>query len=743
MNKFTKCAGALLLSAGVGLSAYGKAVDENTARTVGYNFLNSTYKNIVQNPSDLVVTYVATEQIAFGVATDFYVFNIQGGIGFVMVSGDDRVTPVLACSNESSFDFDKISPNAKYWIKGYQDQITYAVANNLPERDEISLLWKEMMTPRRSELSAAKTAGMFPSASAHLLTTQWDQEPYYNSMCPAGTPTGCVATSTAQVMKFWNWPPVGCGAHSYTCPVFGVKTADFGNTAYQWTSMTVPRVTTSNTATATLMFHVGVAVNMTYTTSTSGSGAYTTSAESPIVNCSEFALKAYFHYKRNLHGVERNEGYMDSINTAAWGNILKGELDAGRPVLYSGAGTAGGHAWVCDGYNSSNQFHMNWGWSGSGPDGWYIVNYLNPPSLGVGGGAGGFYGNQALIIGIQPDSFPSTGSGSVQLAAHLDCGTSFNSPANYVPSAFSITTKVNNTGTTAFNGDFSMQIFDTLLNYITTMETKTGQSISAGGSSPSWTFSNSGNVLQMVPGYYNVRLMYRATGSATWAPVANSGVFINDNVLVVGNSQPMELAAVISLAPTGTTVKASKPITVSSKVVNNTSGAFTGSIQAVFTNVVTAAQTIVGTTAASIFSTFTNSYSWTGNAPSTPGMYTVAIQHKANTASGYTYTGADYFQNPVLVNVVDGTGVNTPSAASEKISVFPNPAKDIVNINMDNVAVSRITITDIQGHQVQTITPDAGQAMMTANISGYATGIYFVNLFTGSEVVTKKIVITK
>src|SRR5580693_4339517 len=113
MNKFIKCTGTLLLTACLGTASYGKAVDENTAKTIGCNFLIANYGNLVKSPADLTTAYVATAQGSAGIITDFYVFNVQDGIGFVMVSGDDNIEPVLASSNESSFNINKISPEAK------------------------------------------------------------------------------------------------------------------------------------------------------------------------------------------------------------------------------------------------------------------------------------------------------------------------------------------------------------------------------------------------------------------------------------------------------------------------------------------------------------------------------------------------------------------------------------------------------------------------------------------------------
>ena len=745
MKKLFKIFNVLLFLTCSGLAAYAKPVDENTAKTIGCNFLISNYPHLVKTPADLSTAYVATAQANFGIVVDFYVFNVQGGTGFVMVSGDDNVIPVLACSNESSFNFDKIAPAAKYFIGCYQSQITELIENKVIAPKETAEMWANLMVAKPNLAGAAKTTGIFPSNTLYLLKTKWDQEPGYNIKCPAGTPTGCVATSMAQVMEYWNWPTVGCGYHTYKSKTLGqTLAADFSNTAYNWTSMN-GSPTAYNAAIETLMYHCGVAVDMDYTTSSSGSGAYTTEQESPVVNCSEYALKTYFHYKRStLRGVTR---YNPAISDPTWIAMLKTELDNSRPVLYSGQGTSGGHAWVCDGYNASGQFHMNWGWSGNGPDGWYTVNNLNPPAVGTGGGGGAFNSYNSIIMGIQPDSFPNTTSTGIQLTAHLDCGTTapvFNSPSTYVAPSFAIATQVGNTGSAAFTGDLALQIFDSAMNYVTTMETKTGQNIAAGGTSPALVFTNPNPVYQMIPGIYNARLMYRPTGTTTWAAVANNGTFINLNQLVVGNSQSIELNANITLTPASTTVKASQPLSVSSNIINLTSGTFSGSVRAVFTNVTTGTQTVIeNKSGQSIFYNGNQSYSfYTPSVSVAPGTYTVAIQHAFGTSTSYIYTGSDQYQNPIIVTVVSTTGINTPSIA-DKISVFPNPASDVVNINTNGIAVSRVTVTDIRGRIQEEIAPDATQSVITLPVSNYAAGIYFVNLYAGEEVVTKKIVVAK
>ena len=94
------------------------------------------------------------------------------------------------------------------------------------------------------------------------------------------------------------------------------------------------------------------------------------------------ALKNYFGYDK--HVTLRKRSY---YGTTEWMNIIKAELDAGRPVYYGGASDAGqgGHAFVCDGYDDNGYVHINWGWYGDS-NGYFLVNRLNPSDLGEGGG---------------------------------------------------------------------------------------------------------------------------------------------------------------------------------------------------------------------------------------------------------------------------------------------------------------------------------------------------------------------
>ena len=186
-----------------------------------------------------------------------------------------------------------------------------------------------------------------------MLTTTWNQSPYYNSLCPdsAGihAVTGCAATAQAQVMKFWNWPETGVGEHSYSSSSYGgTLSANFGATTYNWSIMpnSVSSANTAGQAVALLMYHCGIAVDMNY--SPDGSGAQT--GDVPA------ALSEHFRY-----GACANMKARDSYAKSVWEDMLIETFDRGIPVVYAGNDSDGGHAFNCDGYNNNRYFHFNWG----------------------------------------------------------------------------------------------------------------------------------------------------------------------------------------------------------------------------------------------------------------------------------------------------------------------------------------------------------------------------------------------
>jgi len=371
-----------LLLVASGLLAMASPVTLPTARQVAETF----WQNNLPAGSGLADTKATlVEGTGF---SQFYIFDMGSGAGFVIVSADDCAYPILGYSMKNPAG--ELGANIRFWLNQYEQEIAYLVEHETLAGDYVSAQWRTLLDgtwqPPKSMLSVSP-----------MLTTQWNQNPYYNNLCPSGTPAGCTAIAVAQVMKYWNYPAIGTGSHSYACGTYGTLSANFGATTYDWEHMP-NRLTSSSSSTqvnavATLCYHVGVSVNMEY--APDGSGA-------PLLGgagsyCAKNALVNYFGYRSTLQGV-----YKSSYTDAQWVQLLKDELDAGRPIPYAGFDPTAGHAFVFHGYNSSSQFYINWGWGGS-YDGYFSMGALNPAGGGTGtNGSNTFNNNNQAIIGVMP-----------------------------------------------------------------------------------------------------------------------------------------------------------------------------------------------------------------------------------------------------------------------------------------------------------------------------------------------------
>lgn len=305
---------------------------------------------------------------------NLYVFS--GGQGFVVLPADDAAPALLAYSDSDKFEMDG-NPGLAYWMEYYNSEIEY-LKNNGATADH------SLVTKRVTRLEIKP-----------LTQTEWNQEAPYNEMCPKvdgrETVTGCVATAMAQILKFHNYPEHGKGSHSYFWrPGEEELSFDYENTPFQWNLMT-DRYDSKSTeesrhAVAELMLACGVSVDMHY--EPGESGAATTLMGESLINI--------FDYSPSLWMPNRVfYGYYE------WEDMIYSDLAEGLPVLYSGAGTAGGHQFICDGYSADGFFHFNWGWGGLS-NGYFLLTALNPDDLGVGGGAGGFNSSQIATLGVRP-----------------------------------------------------------------------------------------------------------------------------------------------------------------------------------------------------------------------------------------------------------------------------------------------------------------------------------------------------
>lgn len=294
----------------------------------------------------------------------YYVFNNDAG-GFVIIAGDDAVTPVLGYTSTGSFDAENLPDGLKDLLKSYERQIA-ALGDN----------YQANQTATRAAFTGEKL----------LNTAKWNQSNPFNKYTPNNYVTGCVATAGAIVMKHHGYPAKGTGSHSYTWNGQDL-TANFEHD-YDWANMPTKYTVGNDEAfdgVARLMSDLGVAVEMKY--AKGGSGA---SMEDLLT-----ALKKYFGYSKYARLLA-----IADLGAEVWNDRLRAEIDANRPILYSAVDSnKGGHSFVIDGYKDES-FSVNWGWGGY-CDGFYRIGALNPETGGKP--LGDQYNlSQSAVFSLQP-----------------------------------------------------------------------------------------------------------------------------------------------------------------------------------------------------------------------------------------------------------------------------------------------------------------------------------------------------
>lgn len=320
----------------------------------------------------------------------YYVFPFGENKGFAIVSGDDDMPEIVGYADHGTYDANNMPAAMAAFLNNYRATIEAMKQGNASAIKNIA-----EAKALRANNTRATTA-----VSPLLGDIKWNQSEPYNNMCPKydGTnlsATGCVATAMAQVMMYWKYP------NELKADIQGYKTSTHELTVagelkgqkYDWDNM-LPTYTNNNytqtqaDAVAKLMLHCGKAVEMDYGEE---SGAIVTPGR----------LAKDFGYDSDL----MLDLMRSCFTLAEWTAIIDKELQAKRPILYSGRTTNGGHQFVCDGSDGNGLYHINWGWGGY-QDGYFDITILNPGQGGIGAGnvTDGYNRGCDMIIGIQPDN---------------------------------------------------------------------------------------------------------------------------------------------------------------------------------------------------------------------------------------------------------------------------------------------------------------------------------------------------
>ena len=355
-------------------SVFGQdKVDLNLATKVGENFIKMNGRIALSGEAG------SLQRVQTDKFPNLYIFNADGH-GWIIVSGDKRMQPILGFSDEGTFDPNDMAPAAEMIIGGYDYVVDSIVRYNARATDEsVRQTWIDLENGYYREVKGNRDEPQpqYPLAYGPLVRTSWRQgEGDYNQFCPwydlpnygtrKKTKTGCVATAMAQILYYFK---TNITNKTIEAPflsnlndsrVYQIKDANdsviisqrytpnssFNN--YRKYSFDIGNWDYSKASTkelaAKMMLDCGLSVYTRYGLSTSY--AYLTQALSSLKNHFDFtnAMK----YNRN------------NYNSQDWNNILQKSIYNNMPILYSGKGVAGissngslligGHAYIIDAY---------------------------------------------------------------------------------------------------------------------------------------------------------------------------------------------------------------------------------------------------------------------------------------------------------------------------------------------------------------------------------------------------------
>jgi len=323
----------------------------------------------------------------------YHIINYEEG-GFVIISADDRLSPIMAFSNDNPMPFtdEKEYPvgltdwffNQKDLIEFIRDNPTAEISNegNISSNSKMNL-WdpcpiQRQITPENLSYDPCDPDGgggcedQYTQVSA-LLSTQWDQVCGYNQLMPTKSCSpycgrayvGCVAVAMAQVMRYHAFPQ-----------------------GYNYTNM--PN-NSGNIHNATLMADIF--------------NSFPSSEQ--IINCDGTGIR--YDNSHFANAMTNSFGYSSATQGSYNSTIVKGNLNLGKPVILGGGGSNGtnyGHMWVTDGYlqavfcsgQTLLKLNMNWGWGGQGNG---LFNYDNF-SVTIGNETRSFNNNKYMIYNITP-----------------------------------------------------------------------------------------------------------------------------------------------------------------------------------------------------------------------------------------------------------------------------------------------------------------------------------------------------
>ena len=287
----------------------------------------------------------------------YYIFTNPNDKKFVIISGESKLNELVGYGDKMTENPNDQPPYFKLFLKEYERVVKEV-------RSKAATITPQRPIKRKVE---------------PLLTCKWSQYDPFNKYTPLSngqhTPTGCVATATAQVMFYNKWPKNRPQDYIASTGDDAKKSA-----TYWWDEMknttNEMRTEHSRQAVGVLMSDIGKAVNMRY---------YYRGSDSNLQYACN-ALRDKFDY--TVRYLDKN-----FLPANDFLNEVMQEISDGYPVLVVG----GPHAFVYDGYDEQGLIHTNWGWGGEN-DGYFDINIVTLNVSGFALNSGTFWDDISVVF---------------------------------------------------------------------------------------------------------------------------------------------------------------------------------------------------------------------------------------------------------------------------------------------------------------------------------------------------------
>lgn len=379
---------AVLSMLGMG-SVQARNVSVDEAKTAGAYYMRQKTDLGKTQASDLELVYQINNERA-GLPLCYF-FNV-GEQGWIIMTANTAFGPVIGYGDEGAMEVDCLPANMLYFVQSIADDLSLVQDDELATGKEVAEDARWTMLTEESMPKSSK------ANRRNLMNEQWDQEAPYNLYSPVVNgrrcPVGCVATALAQICHYYQYPVRPKGSKNYVTRTHELQMSiRFDTITFDYSLMPVKLHNGSDMEKklqiSMLGYALGVAVGMDY--DPDGSGA--------ISSMVPDNLKAYFKYKKG------RMVYRDNVGVNSFLTQLRNELTHNRPVYMGGVSSedggrdAGGHAWVCSGYDldDPDMYYMNWGWGGG-----TVNHYFNLRQNNMSANGYNFRLNQEIIVGMVP-----------------------------------------------------------------------------------------------------------------------------------------------------------------------------------------------------------------------------------------------------------------------------------------------------------------------------------------------------